>query len=88
MRVALAVLAGVLLSVTVNVSENEPVDVGMPLKMPRLLKAMPVGSVPATVQVNLPTPPCSRSICVNGWPSVAPKSEVVVMLMGARGAVL
>ncbi len=87
-KLVLADLAGVLLSVTVNASGNEPATVGVPLSTPWLVKVMPAGSAPVSLHVKLPTPPCSSKICVYGCPVDAPASEVVVIAIGASGAVL
>ena len=91
-----AVFGGLLPSVTVMVSRdiNAPPAVlgtkvvGVPLRTPWLLKVIPAGSDPLSVHVKLPTPPRSRRICVYGCPVDAPDSEVVVIAIGASGAVL
>jgi len=87
-KLLLVDLAGVLLSVTVMISGKEPATVGVPLRTPWLLKLMPAGSDPLSVHVKLPTPPRSRRICVYGCPVDAPVREVVVIAIGASGAVL
>src|SRR5712692_5298980 len=78
-KLLLAVLAGVLLSVNVTAIGKEPTTVGVPLSTPWLLKLIPVGSEPVSDQVKLPTPPCCRRICVYGCPVEAFASEVVVI---------
>ena len=65
LNVAVIVFAGALLSRSCTVNRKFPATVGMPSKMPFVLNVMPGGrEPPVNVQVNEPTPPCSRRICV------------------------
>jgi hypothetical protein len=58
LRLAVAVCAGVLESVTFTLKENDPVAVGVPLIWPELLNVKPAGNAPdATVQVYGVFPP-------------------------------
>jgi hypothetical protein len=59
-----AVLAGLLLSVTCTVNVNEPVVVGVPDRIPFVPKVIPDGRAPeAKAHVNVPNPPCCSSSC-------------------------
>src|SRR5260370_17112975 len=87
-KLVLADLAGVLLSVTVNASGNEPATVGVPLSTPWLVKVMPAGSAPVSLHVKLPTPPCSSKICVYGAPVAPPESQVMSIAHLANAHVL
>ena len=88
LRLAVALCAGELASVTFTVNDAVPAVVGVPLIWPALLSVNPAGNEPEEIaQLYGVVPPLAANVAVYAVPTVPPVSEEVVTCTDAPAAV-